>query len=566
MHRLLKRQLEKHLKSTDQQSVIADFINSVDAAYHNFDDDYQQLERTLEVSMRESFKELSDYKNAMSISAMVIILDSNFRVTSANEIFENISGYKADDIIGNKLFIICSDFHSNEFYTDLFDVIKSGNVWKGEVCDRKKSGEYYWTSTTIVPLKNEEGAPKKYITYKFDITKMKEAESGLIQAKLQAEQALRIKSEFLSNMSHEIRTPLNAIIGLTDYILRSKHGSETMDNLMAIKNSGENLLVIINDILDFSKLEAGKVQIENIDFDFHYQLRHIYTAMLQKAQDKGIRYFISIDDNIPKIMIGDPFRLNQILMNLIGNAIKFTSIGEVSVSVNLISQVGEELLIRFTVSDTGIGISSDQASKIFESFSQASPDITRTYGGTGLGLAISQQLVKLMNGSITVDSAIGKGSDFTIEIPLKYSKLKSLEVENGYSMEYDLEGYRILVFEDNIINQRVVGQLLRKWNCNFELVENGEIGLTLMEKEIFDLILMDLQMPVKDGFETTREIRQGRRIPSHKNIPIIALTADAFPETKVKVMESGMNDFVSKPFNSRALNNKIFELIYLKKG
>lgn len=561
MHRLLKRQINKYLSSPDDQLRFADFIESVDSAYHGFDEDYQQLERTLEVSMRESFKELSDYKNAMSISAMVIILDSNFNITSANEIFENVSGYKSDEIIGKRLFLICSDFHESEFYTDLFESIKAGNVWKGEVCDRKKTGEYYWTSTTIVPLKNESGEPKKYITYKFDITKMKEAEAGLIQAKIQAEQALKIKSEFLSNMSHEIRTPLNAIIGLTDYILREKHVKETKDNLMAIKNSGENLLVIINDILDFSKLEAGKVQIENIDFDFHYQIRHIHTSLLQKAQDKGLEYKIEIQEGIPRILIGDPYRINQVLINLIGNAIKFTPKGGVTLKVKILESNKLDIILQFTVSDTGIGISSDKVDQIFESFSQASPDITRNYGGTGLGLSISRQLINLMHGSISVDSQEGKGSDFVLELPLKVSQLENLHSDEGFSIEHNLNGHKILVFEDNLINQKVVGQLLQKWNCAFEMVENGEVGLRLMEKEKFDLILMDLQMPVKDGIETTHEIRIGSRIPSQKNIPIIALTADAFPETRAKVMESGFNDFVSKPFNSRMLNHKIYELL-----
>ena len=561
MHRLLRRQIRKYFNNEADIQNHKDFLDSVDAAYQSFDEDFKQLERTLEISSRESFKELSDFKFAMSKSSMVVITNAKGIIKYVNDNFLEASGFAESELLGKDIRKFNSEEHPKEFYDEMNHLIRKGKVWRGEICDVRKEGSLYWTDTTIVPLVNEANIPYKYITYKSDITLMKEAEKQMFEAKRQAEKALEIKSEFLSNMSHEIRTPMNAILGLTDFILRNDYDKETMDNLMAIKHSGENLLVIINDILDFSKLEAGKVTIEEVDFNFKYQIEHISKIMTTKALEKGIFLKTDISKVKYKYFKGDPFRINQILINLIGNAIKFTSKGGVILMVKEVRDEDNLVNLQFSVKDTGIGIPKKSLESIFESFKQADVNITRNYGGTGLGLAISMELVRLMGGRLWVESEENQGSEFLFEIPLKKSSGKNTEEEKHINVEQSLEGVKVLVCEDNLINQKVVSQLLKRWKCEYDLADNGQIGLEYLKRKIYDIVLMDLQMPVKDGFETSMEIRQGQSVPHAKHIPIIALTADAFASTKEKVLDTGINDFVSKPFNSRVLNNKIVELL-----
>jgi len=414
--------------------------------------------------------------------------------------------------------------------------------------------------TTIVPLLNSSGKPIKYITFKTDISKIKETEERYKKAKDEAEKALEIKAEFLSNMSHEIRTPMNAIIGLSDIILQEPLEPQVRDNLKSINQSADNLLVIINDILDFSKIEAGKVKIENTNFNFKYQLEHIKKTMTFKTDQKNLEFDVLIDEEIPKYLKGDPFRLNQVLLNLCGNAIKFTQSGSVKILVKLVKKDDKYAQVHFLVRDTGIGITEDRQKDIFESFTQADVKVTRQFGGTGLGLTITKQLIHLMGGEIQVSSQLGKGSDFFFDLNFEIST-EGMDTPSNYSLiEKDLAGLSILVMEDNLINQKVIRQILNKWNCKVSIAGNGNLGLEQLKKHHFDLLLMDLQMPVMDGYETTKAIRTGVVGIHYLRVPIIALTADAFPETKKKVLEWGMNDLVSKPFRKAILNDRIFQM------
>lgn len=564
MHRLLRRQLRKYFNDPADIEKHKDFIDSVNDAYNNFDEDFKQLERTLEISSKESFKELSDFKYAMSKSSMVVITNAKGIIKYVNENYLNASGYKELEMLQKDIRTFNSDQHPPAFYDELNRHIKTGKVWRGEICDQRKDGSLYWTDTIIVPLVNAANIPSKYITYKSDISLMKETEKQMIEAKKEAENALEIKSEFLSNMSHEIRTPMNAILGLTDFILRKDHDIETYENLVAIKHSGENLLVIINDILDFSKLEAGKVSIEEIDFNIKYQIQHLIKTLNPRASEKGIYLNSNIEEIHCPYLKGDPFRINQVLTNLLGNAIKFTSVGGVSLKMTKVKELEDVYFIRFDVIDTGIGIPDKSLKSIFESFSQADINITRNYGGTGLGLAISMELVRLMGGKISVSSQPGKGSTFSVELPLKKSLGIQAKKEEQIGEEQNLNGIRVLVCEDNLINQKVVSQLLKRWECEYDIADNGQIGLEYLKRKHYDIVLMDLQMPVKNGYETSREIRQGETAPNAQQIPIIALTADAFATTKEKVIYVGIDDFVSKPFNSKVLNQKIVKLLRWK--
>jgi CheY-like chemotaxis protein len=353
---------------------------------------------------------------------------------------------------------------------------------------------------------------------------------------------------------------MNAIIGLTDLLLNEKHKPFVEENLKSIKQSADNLLVIINDILDFSKIEAGKMEIEAIDFNIKYQLEHIGRMMGYKANEKKLAFETRLDPRIPEFIIGDPFRLNQIIINLTGNAIKFTSLGFVKIEALLYSGSADEIKLKISVKDSGIGIAKEKQKSIFESFTQAGSDTARFFGGTGLGLTITSQLVRLMNGQISVKSTPDLGSEFSVIIPFKIGSRANIVHESQSLGQQDISGLKILVVEDNRINQKVISQILKSWNCGYAVAGNGREGLKMLASDHFDLVLMDLQMPVLDGFEATRLIRKGMAGNAVKDIPIIALTADAFPETKKKVMDIGMSDFVSKPFKQPELNNKIHRL------
>jgi len=417
------------------------------------------------------------------------------------------------------------------------------------------------------PIRDSNGDVIGVAVFSKDITEIKRTEEALIYAKNEAIAAATAKSEFLSNMSHEIRTPMNAIIGMTDILLEKITDEETREYLKSIKFSSDNLLVVINDILDFSKIEAGKVALEFIDFNLSYKLEELRKIFDHKAADKEIYFRINIDKNVPEIVNGDPYRLNQILVNLIGNAIKFTHHGGVDLNVRLRGIEHQIATLQFDVTDTGIGIPKDKMESIFESFSQAYTDTTRKYGGTGLGLAITKKLAYLLGGKIDLKSEINKGSSFSVDIPYSINtNLKSENIQTFSDTESAqmLEGLKILVAEDNALNQFLIRQTLSKWNCDITISGNGEEAITLLKDEDFDLVLMDLQMPVMNGYEATRIIRSKNTVVRNPMIPVIALTADAFPETKRKVLETGMNDFVAKPFKREELSEKIIKVCHRK--
>ncbi|MES2559337.1 MAG: response regulator [Bacteroidota bacterium] len=414
--------------------------------------------------------------------------------------------------------------------------------------------------TSYNPIVDEHGHVSGVAVYSVDITEKITSENDLKQAKLIAENAAKVKSDFLSNMSHEIRTPMNAIIGMSDLLLDKNLETESREYVKSIKYSADNLLVIINDILDFSKIEAGKILFENIDFNIHERLFELKKTFKHKAGEKGLTLEIFIDENVPEMIKGDPYRLNQILFNLVGNSIKFTSKGSISVSVSRLPSATSEMLIQFKVADTGIGIPASKIDKIFESFSQAYTDTTRKFGGTGLGLAITKNLTELQEGSIKLESTPDVGTTFTVEIPFNESHSEvHYSTDKTAMANKDLNQLRILVAEDNLMNQFVAKQILSKWNADITIASNGREAIEKLSAETFNIVLMDLQMPEMSGYDATAFIRSKNTTVLNPTIPIIALTADAFSETKRKVLEAGMNDFVTKPFNQEELYVKIIK-------
>ncbi|MCG3166943.1 MAG: Sensor histidine kinase RcsC [Bacteroidia bacterium] len=494
----------------------------------------------------------------------VLISNSEGIVEWVNEGFTRITGYTLDEIVGKTPSSLLLGPNSNmETISYARKKQHAKEPYSIEILNYHKSGKPFWISIVNTPVKEENELKGKHIEIINDITEKKKTEFQLIRAKDIAEQSAKVKEQFLANMSHEIRTPMNSIIGFTELLMQSKLNSDQQDNVNAIRQAGENLTVIINDILDFSKIEAGKLNIEQTLFSFSEVIATIKNLFTLKAQQNNIKLIFNIDHKIPEALIGDAVRLDQVLINLVSNALKFTSKGWVEVSAELKSIAENRCIIQFKVEDTGIGIPKDKLDMVFQSFTQASNDTTRKYGGTGLGLTIVDQLVKLMGGTLYLKSNEGTGTLFSFTLEFEKGNEDEIAFVNKTpfsEQENKLTGMKILLCEDNEMNQRLVEKIIRKqWNATLDIASNGKAGFEFFKKNKYDVILMDVQMPEMDGFETTRRIRKYRD-KSKSQTPIMAMTADALLEERNKCFEVGMNDYLSKPFKQGELFSKILNL------
>jgi signal transduction histidine kinase len=388
------------------------------------------------------------------------------------------------------------------------------------------------------------------------LNQLEENNKELEIQKEKAEEATRVKAMFLANMSHEIRTPLNGILGISKILEESGLDESQKELADIITTSGENLLNIINDILDFSKIESGQIQLENIEFSLSKIIDTIVKLLKFHADKKNIQLSVDIDKNIPNNLKGDPYRLNQILTNLVNNAIKFTEKGSVKIVVEPVNKSDDKVELLFKVIDTGIGISELGIQKLFKEFSQTETSTTRKYGGTGLGLAICKNLISLMDGEIGVNSKVKKGSEFWFKLKFNYMEKQKKEKQTA-NIEIPKD-VKILYAEDNPVNQRVTQLLLKKMGVKCDIAANGEKAVEMYQEKDYELILMDMQMPVLDGVESAKKIREIElNNKSEKPVFIVAVTANSFSEDKQKCFEAGMNDFISKPFKESELKKII---------
>jgi signal transduction histidine kinase/CheY-like chemotaxis protein len=379
---------------------------------------------------------------------------------------------------------------------------------------------------------------------------------GLIKDKEIAEQKAEVKAKFLSTMSHEIRTPMNAVIGLTNIMLEESKDEDQKENLLTLKFSADLLLALINDVLDFSKLEAGEIHFEKITIDLHLLVQNIGKTLRVQADKKQIPLEINLAPDVPRFIVSDSVRLSQILTNLIGNAIKFTEKGKVSLTLQAMKANSSEATIRFSVRDTGIGIPADKFETIFQSFSQADAATTRKFGGTGLGLSITKRMLELQGSEIQIESTVGKGSNFffdlTIPVESHDSQLETSAALASMPATIYFGNCPILLVEDNNINVMVALKFLKKWGLDVDVAENGQVALNKIQQKHYDLVLMDLDMPVMDGYEATKAIRASKN-ERISNTPVIALSASAVSDFREKAMVVGMNEYVTKPFKPEEL-------------
>ena len=506
----------------------------------------------------------------------LVTINTKGKITDMNEALVNITGIPREELTDSDFFdYFTEQQNAREVYQEVFE---KGSVADSPLTLRHKDGKLTDILFNGSVYKDDKGNILGVVIVARDVTEQKRIATELIEARvfaeltteiaekakknaesatIIAENAVKAKQQFLSNMSHEIRTPMNAIIGFTKVVLKTELTPKQKEYISAIKMSGDALIVLINDILDLAKVDAGKMTFEKKPFKMKSSISAMLHLFETKIQEKNLRLIKQYDSKIPNVLVGDPVRLHQIILNLVSNAVKFTSKGNITVSVHLIHEDEDRVIIEFAVTDTGIGIPEEKIDKIFENFQQASSGTSRLYGGTGLGLAIVKQLIEPQGGTIRVRSTLNEGSTFSFTLSFQKTNA-DVELENELiELDTEIKNIKVLVVEDIPLNQLLMKTLLDDFGFECDIAENGKIAIEKLKAKEYDIILMDLQMPEMNGFEATEYIRK----KMNSKVPIIALTADVTTVDLAKCKSVGMNDHLAKPVDERLLYSKIVGIL-----
>ncbi len=570
---------QSQIRGRQDDSVISVIINS-QLIYSPITGNKQRFAFITDISLNIKQEEkLNLMLSALEQSAgAIVVTDNKGTIEYVNQAMINISGYSRQECLGTNPKVLKSGTHGPEFYEEMWAVLLAGKTWKGRIHNKNKAGGFYWEEAVVSPVLNKEGEITHFIAIKTDISRQIKMEKQLREALEKANSANKAKSKFLANMSHEIRTPMNAIIGMSRLALDSGLRGRDYQLIATIHLAANNLLELLNDILDFSKIEAGQLEIAPQPFSLFDFVNSIKKTMDGLAQDKKINLVIDADrEKLPEFIKADELRLRQVVINLINNAIKFTSHGTVTFKLGSEESETDKILLSFAVIDTGIGIEDDKQEKIFANFSQADSSTSREYGGTGLGLSISRQLVEMMGGEIKLKSKIGKGSTFSFVLAVPVVPLvdmKKQQEEENVIVRY----LRILVVDDNSMNLELARMILEQYDHCVSLAENAIQALELIADNNFDLIFMDVQMPGMDGLTATRVIRrieQGKAVDkdidanlgerlknglSDTHQFIVAMTANAIKGDKEQCLAAGMDYYLTKPFSPKDIIQAINHL------
>lgn len=498
------------------------------------------------------------YQQALDQFAIFAVTDRRGDIVYANQRFSDLSGYAVEELIGRNHRILNSGHHAAAFFADLWRTVSSGRPWHGEICNRAKGGELYWVDTTIVPLVGADGRPEQYASVRFNITprKMSEAQLASLLKQLNEKRLAVAKAtavaqaQFLAHMSHELRTPMNGVIGMLDLTLKTDLNPQQAEFLTTAMGSARELLTIVDEILEFSKIESRAVTVESIPFQPAVVIQALGGSFKARAAQKNLRLTWTLTDAVPDWVLGDPTRMRQILINLVGNAVKFTSQGEVAVKIDYSpSDSGGDLAIE--VRDTGMGLTKQAQSKIFDRFVQADAGATRRFGGAGLGLATCKNLVELLGGRIGVRSRPGAGSTFWFTVPARATDRPAPPMAQSPSAAAPERPLRLLVADDHPVNRTIMKMYLQIAGHEVTMAEDGAQAVQAVKNRTFDAVFMDIQMPVMDGLTAARRIRALARPAC--DTPIIAVTANATAEDRERYGAAGMNNCVAKPIEQAAL-------------
>ena len=491
-------------------------------------------------------------------------------IVNVNDTFCKITGFNRAEVIGRNPRILKSGNHDQQFYESMWQSLITNGYWSEEIWNKRKNGEIYPEHLTISAVRDRYGNIQHYVALFIDISERKQSEKELLETNrqlheatarandmaVQAEMASAAKSDFLANMSHEIRTPMNGVLGMTGLLMDSGLNNEQLRYAKSIRSSGEALLHLINDILDFSKIEAGKLNLDSIDFDLETLMNDLVTVMAVQAQAKNLEFIYDLDPAVPRLLRGDPGRIRQILINLVGNAVKFTETGEVAIAMNAVDESAEHLLLECQIRDTGIGIPENKRDRLFKSFSQVDTSTTRKYGGTGLGLAISKQLAEMMDGSIKVDSCDGAGTTFTTRLRLEKQQI----TEPQEPLAHHLKGVRVLIVDDNLSSAQLLERRFSLWKMHAEIRTSATEALEFLEQQAscrkpVDLVVSDNQMPGMSGEELGRAIRNNPRMGQ---IRLIILTTAGVRGDAERFTRIGFSGYLSKP----VLNCDLYKVVH----